>query len=480
MLQVSENEIKDRLRFDNPWWEGKGIGQRLLEMPRRAYLPAFQALATNREVRRAVILMGPRRVGKTVMLHHSIHEQLEAGVTASTILYLSLDTPIYTGIGLEKMLRLFMEIHSHPLDAELTVIFDEIQYLKDWEVHLKSLVDSYPNTQFIASGSAAAALRLKSHESGAGRFTDFMLPPLTFAEYLGFIGEENNLIIQTHDIEDSFQCKNIDSLNDRFIEYLNFGGYPEAVFNEQIRNDPVRYIKNDIVDKVLLRDLPSLYGIQDIQELNRLFTTIAYNSGQEVNLEGLSKSSGVAKNTIKRYLEYLEAAFLIRRINRIDENAQRFKRITHFKVYLTNPSIRSALFGPLHAEHAAIGSMVETAIFSQWMHSEYTIGKLHYARWKGGEIDIVKLDSGGASVDWSVEIKWSDLPYTNISKLKSVIQFYKTNKVHISEPLVTSKNLNEKKLLEGITIRFCPSSLYCYTVGKNITTVTDFELLSKS
>ena len=75
---------------------------------------------------------------------------------------------------------------------------------------------------------------------------------------------------------------------------------------------------------MLLRDLPSLYGIQDIQELNSLFTTLAFNSADEVSLEALSKDSGVSKNTLKKYIEYLEAAFLIRKVHRVDENARRF------------------------------------------------------------------------------------------------------------------------------------------------------------
>ena len=107
--------------------------------------------------------------------------------------------------------------------------------------------------------------------------------------------------------------------------------------SDTIQKDLSRYIKSDIIDKVLLPDLPSLYGISDIQELNRLFTTLAYNTGMELSLENLSSGSGVAKNTIKRYLEYLEAAFLIRCVNRIDLNAKHFKRVTSFKVYLTIP-----------------------------------------------------------------------------------------------------------------------------------------------
>ncbi len=101
------------------------------------------------------------------------------------------------------------------------------------------------------------------------------------------------------------------------------------------------------MQKVLLHDLPSLYGIEDIQELNKLFTALAYNTGQEISLDSLSQNANVAKNTIQRYIDYLEAAFLITRVRRIDEKAQRFQRQRNFKVYLTNPSMRAALFGPL-------------------------------------------------------------------------------------------------------------------------------------
>ncbi len=150
---------------------------------------------------------------------------------------------------------------------------------------------------------------------------------------------------------------------------MNFGGYPEVVASEAIRADFQQFVGRDIVQKVLMHDLPSLYGIEDIQELNRLFTALAYNTGQEVNLEGLSKHAHVAKNTIGRYLEYLEAAFLIIRLRRVDERAQRFQRQRHFKVYLTNPSMRAALFGPVTADSSALGALAETATFAQWIHT---------------------------------------------------------------------------------------------------------------
>ena len=91
----------------------------------------------------------------------------------------------------------------------------------------------------------------------------------------------------THDVK---------ALNKEFVQYLNFGGYPEVVLSEKIQSDMGRYVKNDIVDKVLLRDLPSLYGIKDVQELNRFFTYIAYNTGNEFSYEAMSKESGFKRH----------------------------------------------------------------------------------------------------------------------------------------------------------------------------------------
>ncbi|MGR8980376.1 MAG: ATP-binding protein [Gammaproteobacteria bacterium] len=467
MLQLSENEVINRLVLDNPWWEvGISIDNRFQKLPLRSYFELFYDLLADRSVNRAVILMGPRRVGKTVMVYHAMDRLIKGGMNGSKIMYLSLETPVYTGLSLEKILNLFLVRNNYDKEQKLVVFFDEIQYLKDWEVHLKSLVDSYPNFKFIATGSAAA-LRLKSRESGAGRFTEFMLPPLMFAEYLRFIDREDELI-QKQQVNDSteYRAININLLNEEFVNYLNYGGYPEAVFSETIKSDSARFIKSDIIDKVLLRDLPSLYGINDIQELNRLFTTIAYNTGNEVTLEALAQSSGVAKNTLKRYLEYLEAAFLIRRIGRVDENARNFKRATSFKVYLTNPSMRAALFGYIKAENDAMGALTETAVFSQWLHSDY-IDKLYYARWKKGEIDMVAMNPADQKVEWCVEVKWSDKVIVDHSQIDGLIQFLLMNSIE-STPLVTTKTKSAFFKIKGIPVEFKPSSLQVYTLGKNI------------
>lgn len=464
MRKISLEQILDRIKQENPWWKAPySLPAAYSKWVPRPYMDLLAPLVEQTSVRRAVVLMGPRRVGKTVMIHHLIKRLLDAGVQPENICYLSVDHPIYNGLSLEEFIKYYVKAMSIDISKDTCYIFfDEIQYLKEWEKHLKSLTDSYPNLRFLASGSAAAALRLKSVESGAGRFTDFLLPPLTFHEYLFLLKIDDLVRIEEKDNGIEFTANDISSLNSHFIDYLNFGGYPEVVFSDEIQSDPGRFIKNDIIDKVLLRDLPQLYGIHDIQELNYLFTSLAFNTAGEVSLNELSQNSGVAKNTIKKYIDYFEAAFLVKIVHRIDRSAKRFKRANFFKVYLTNPSMRAALFSPVSSDDPAMGSLVETAIFSQWFHSRTL---LFYARWPRGEVDIVTLDEK-MKPSWVVEAKWSDRYYERPEELKSLKLFCQTHNLAVA--LVTTKTIQEYKTIGHTMFKYRPASLYCYILGYNI------------
>lgn len=468
-------EIRRSVETENPWWSSKTIPKRFDAMPRRSYFRPFCDLVMTKEVNRAVVLMGPRRVGKTVMTQQLVKELIDAGVSASSIMYVSIDTPTYTTQTLQFFVDLHASSHGLSVDQERFIIFDEVQYLNDWERHLKVLVDKNPQIKFIASGSAAAALKLASTESGAGRFTEFMLPPLTFDEYLTFVGKQK--LIKKPKKTQAFPTKiDIDALNVEFVNYINYGGYPEAVISEAIRMDAARYIKNDIIDKVLLRDLPQLYGITNIQELNKLFMMLAYQTGQEISLESLAQNSGgISKPTIARYIEYLEAAFLIFRLRRVDQNAMTFTRDRTFKVYLTNPSMRAALFAPMTAETPEFGHLVETAILSQWFHDQ-NIQELYYARWRRsgkakvdngefGEIDLVYMD-GGVRPTFAIEIKWSDGAANKPECWHSLREFV-DKKRSLGEVLFTTRTTSGRRRVGRLNAWIMPSAVYCYTVGQN-------------
>lgn len=472
--ELLERQIVGRLRIDNPWWTEGEIPSFYKEMSPRLYLDLFYPLVFDMALKRALVLMGPRRVGKTVMLYHTIQRLIDDGVPSQNIIYISVETPIYNKIYLEQLFNLSKQTlgKAENTKEEFYVFFDEIQYLKDWEVNLKSLVDTYKNVKFVASGSAAAELKKRSDESGAGRFTDFCLPPLTFYEYIHLKGYEQLMIkrhIQWGSGEVSYwNTVDVHKLNGLFIDYINYGGYPEVVFNEKIQENPGQFIRHDIIDKVLLRDLPSLYGIQDVQELNSLFTMIAYHSGSQFSYEAMSKESGVRKDLLRKYIEYLEAAFLIKVIHRTDDTAKRYQREVSFKIYLTNPSLRCALFQPIRVTDEEIGDLVETAVYAQWIPRQGV--DISFANWRlnkkeQGEVDIVGINLAKQKPMWGVEIKWSDRYAEHTGELESLLWYMPKN--GLKEAIVTTETVTVDKVMDSVVLHFMPVACYAYTVGEN-------------
>lgn len=137
-------------------------------------------------------------------------------------------------------------------------------------------------------------------------------------------------------------------------------------------------------------------------------------------------------------------------------------------LYLTNPSLRCALFQPIDENDEVIGNMVETAVYAQWIPRNANIA---YANWnegnqKKGEVDIVGLNDAKQKPDWAVEVKWTNRPYVNpSSKLKSLETFMKRN--GLSYAIVTSISEAGKKEMPYGTLQFMPVACYAYTIGEN-------------
>lgn len=423
----------------------------------RAYLGPVRQLLQEPKLRRAVVLLGPRRVGKTILIRHLIADLLKQAVPTQRIAYVEMDHPLLHGQSLETLIRQIEEATPGGGGTRY-LFFDEIQSHKDWEKHLKPLVDHRPDLKILVSGSAAAALKRQSSESGAGRFTDFLLPPLTFSEYLQLRQEPAAI---TEEEPGLYALADIKQLNAQFAEYVNYGGYPELALSPTVRSNPERFVKSDIVDKVLLRDLPQLYGIKDIQELNSLFTLLAFNTAEEVSFEQLSQRSGVGKQTIQKYIEYLEAAFLIKRVFRVDQDGKRYQRERNFKVYLTNSAMYTGLFGAKSPDDPEFGHLVETALFAQRFHED---ARLNYARWGSDdcEVDLVESSLTFKPVS-ALEIKWSDKFADKPEALKGLMKFVRNN--HLPLAWATTRNKIRQQVIDGSEIRQWPAAALAFHYG---------------
>lgn len=466
-MALNSQILVRRMAQDNTWWQSGSIPF-YKELSKRRYFAGFYELIAQWFPHRAVVLMGPRRIGKTVLMYQAIQNLIDSGVDPKQIFYFSLDTPIYTNISLEELIQYALSVHQ-PSMEECYFFFDEIQYLKNWEIHLKSLVDTHRNTKFIASGSAAA-LRMKSIESGAGRFTDYFLPPLTFAEYVDLNGY--NTLLKEIEIDFNgtrkfYTTDDIEVFNKHFVDYINFGGFPEIALNADKVKNPEQIIQKDITDKVIMKDLPGLFGIENILELQQFFNVLSYRTGEILDYQKISQETKVDNKTIRKYIQYLEAAFLIKVLHRVDITAMRFKNITQFKIHLTNPSLFTGLFGRIEQDDERFPHLVETAVYAQYLHRDHEY--LRYANWKKGteegEVDLIQLSKNFQEVHWALEVKWSDNP--KAGKLK---QFMEKNK--LSKGVITSKT----KFENYDDLLIVPNSIYAYVVSKNALSRLEEEL----
>lgn len=103
---IPTEKIIERLHYENPWWISKEVHSVYKAMQKRLYFDLFYPFVKEKDIRRAVVLMGPRRVGKTVMMFHAIDELIGEGVNPQKIFFVGIDNPIYLSLSLEDLLFL--------------------------------------------------------------------------------------------------------------------------------------------------------------------------------------------------------------------------------------------------------------------------------------------------------------------------------------------------------------------------------------
>ena len=123
MQRIGIEDIQRRIERDNPWWSDANPPISEASHPRRVYFEPFKALALDFGIRRATVLLGPRRVGKTFMIKQLVHEAIQDGLSPDCILFASIDAPIYSGMHLEQFVGL---LPNKDPSARKLVIFDEI------------------------------------------------------------------------------------------------------------------------------------------------------------------------------------------------------------------------------------------------------------------------------------------------------------------------------------------------------------------
>lgn len=462
--------VKDRLIFDNPWWAlDEQTPQKFKQPSKRIFFKSFSHKIEQGEAGRAVVLVGPKRTGKTVMIRQMVAHLIETHNAPRHILLASLGTPTYWNVGLREIISLFVQRNAQTSDGKTLYAFlDDLQYMPDWEASLVKVAKEFPNVRLVGVMSAGAPLAEQIEEKDPG-YDVAVLPPVSFAEFLRFRGREKELFgVDPNNHKLAFNQANLPVLNKEFNYYINYGGFPESILGKTQGAPSPLFVRDGLVERLLHKDMASFFGINDLKGLAHLFTLLAYNTGLEVSIEELARETKIAKNTLRKYLDYLESAWLIRRLHRVDKNAKRFQRAVAFKVFLTSPSWYAALFGPVSPNDKVYPRLVETAVYTQWLGAQSRIAALTYASWRGGKVDLVGYPDLGSQQSRApepnlvIEMDWDHKLSGFGEGPQTMTEFVRMNCNGEEDTLLLTQNIIRTGYHRHVRIQSIPASLYAY------------------
>ena len=400
MAITSKDGILKVLTAYNPWWKTGVINPKMTKTYKRfAFHEAMKRL-NETNIRRTVVLTGTRRVGKTTIQYQMIDALLKEGVSPQKIVFISMDHPMLKLSQFQEVLECYHEnIYA---EQDVYYFFDEIQYASDWDRWLKIIYDNQPDTQVVATGSASPALMKGSRESGAGRWSVIQVPTLSFYEYCELLEldkpdipedlKATDLLRKTQ-IERTQIMMQLSKVQNHFIRYLQVGGFPELALAD---NDLMaqQIMREDVVDKVLKRDLPSLYNIRNATELERIFLYLCNVSSEIISIDAITKElNGVSRTTVENYIQYLESANLIYQSWPVDMAGKKILKARP-KVYIADAAIRNAVLmdETIITDPVGMGKVVETAVYKHVTAFYYkfatSVGYFRGGK-KNKEIDVV-------------------------------------------------------------------------------------------
>ena len=400
MAIATKEQLLKVLRAFNPWWTSGVVPSSFTKEYRRfAYYEAMKRL-DQKDIRRTVVLTGTRRVGKTTIEYQMIDALIKRGVSPAQIVFISLDHPMLKLSNLSDILESYHENVSPTQDVYY--FFDEIQYASGWDKWLKTIYDIQPDTKCVATGSASPALIRGSAESGAGRWSVIQVPTLSFYEYCALIGAKMpklgpevrpTAFLRMNQQQRTQIMLKLGPVQNHFNRYLTVGGFPElAIAKDDIMAQQI--MREDVVDKVLKRDLPSLYNIRSPLELERIFLYLCNISSNIVSFTTIAKElDGVTRATVESYVKYLESANLIYQSWPVDIGGRKALKVQP-KIYIADAAIRNAVLmdDDLLTNPIELGKVVETTVYKHVASFYYQLAtRVGYSRGgpKDKEVDIV-------------------------------------------------------------------------------------------
>lgn len=316
------------------------------------------------------VITGIRRCGKSVILTQIIDEIKNNNKNRKNIIYINFESKEYSFIKNDDDLYSYVK-NNIKKNMKNYLFFDEIQNVERWEIAINSFKADYKEkVSIFITGSNSDLLSGELATHIAGRYVSFRILPFSFEEICNLKNCKN---------------KNKYELEGIFDDYLIWGGMPQRFIFDN--TEQVRTYLTDVYNSIVVKDIVERFKINDIDLFNRIIEFVLSTPAQVFSAEKLSKyfesdNRGVTKNTLYNYLEYMNKAFLINKVDRYD---LRGKRILNgkCKYYLTDLGI-GQIMNALKKEQ--MGAYLENIVYNELIYRGYEvkIGTI-----ENGEIDFI-------------------------------------------------------------------------------------------
>ncbi|MBI4451402.1 ATP-binding protein [Candidatus Woesearchaeota archaeon] len=401
----------------NPWWSSGNVA----EVAGSKYRFIFHRIIKFLNEPQIITILGQRRVGKTFLMKQVIQHLLERGIPARNILYLPFDELLSRSPDIiAEVLNEYQRSILKEKLRDVWIFFDEIQYVNSWEVMLKRYYDLRAGVKFIVSGSSTAHIK-KAKESLAGREYEFLLTPLTFAEFVYFrTGKkhvEHGFSAALLDVGKQLVLER-DTLSRLLTEYIIKGGFPELL-DVQDYDKQKMYVES-LLQKVVYRDIPALFKVEEPNKLLQILQMAARKPGFIANYQRLASDLGITRQTVAAYVQYLSLSGLILIVHKWTAGKIAGLKKSK-KIYLSSPTLASCW---LH-EHEMLKDMslfIENAFFQAAKGYFWTNAR---------EVDVV-LENPLRGI----EVKYKDV--IKKDDLKGILHFTETFK---AEGFVITKDI---------------------------------------
>ena len=476
MAIVNDEQVIKVLQQYNPWWRiPSAIREESKPQKRLAYYEALKIL-THPSIRRFAVLSGMRRVGKTTILYQIMEHLIDEGINPKNILYATFDNPILKLVNVENVLSIYEAMY--PIEGMKYILLDEIQYTENWELWMKVVYDSRKDIRLIATGSASPVLEKGSADSGTGRWSVLKIPTMSFYEYCRLLELDQPVLPEDLHLSELWNrspaqlgdlMNQFTPLKNHFNRYLMVGGFPELALSDDDAYAQ-RMLREDVVDKVIKRDVLSLFNIRSPLLMEKLFLYLCMNGTEIFNATTAAKElENTSVTTIESYIKALEMSNLIYLAKPMDVGSKGSLKGKP-KIFIADAAIRNAvlMIDDALSDETELGVMVETTVYkhmlSFYQGSPARLGYFRKAKDNQKEVDVVAELPRRKIL---CEVKYRN--NSHIAATDAIVELCRDEKAKVTNAFLITKRLDDFGVTRHETmvpILRVPAIAFLYILGK--------------